>query len=417
MSDARDNGHTARQPGEGQSGGGQSDSWLAAPLLSFAFRPFFLLMALFGVVSMLVWVFTMHGRGPDILPPNTVFWHSHEMLVGFALAAVAGFTLTAVANWTGRPPVSRGELLTLVLAWLAGRAAMAFGGVLEPHWVALADMVFPVLLTLAMTREVLLAGNRRNFPIVVLLALLTLCNGLYHAAAMGLIDMRWEADRIGMYLLLHFLLLLITVIGGRIVPNFTANWLRAKGETRLPRQGGPIDRLVIPFTLLTGIFASLLPLNRMTGAMALGAALTHAWRLSRWRGLSTTSEPLLFVLHIAYLWLPVGYVLTAASVLGWGIPPMAALHALTVGAIGFMVLAVSSRVALAHTGRPLQAPRAVVIAYWLMLFAVVVRVLSPYGSAYFEMLDWSAAGWMACFAVYLRVYWPILMRPRVDADA
>jgi len=388
---------------------------LQSPLLSYAFRPFFLAMAIFAVLSMLVWVFAMHGRGPDFLPVNTVYWHSHEMLIGFAMAAVAGFTLTAVSTWTGRRPISGAWLLALVLAWLAGRVAMVFGGVLPAVWVAAIDMLFPLLLAVAMAIEVVLAGNRRHFPIVLLLLMMLLFNGVYHLAAAGYIDMQWDAERIGMYLLLHLLLIFITVIGGRIVPYFTANWLRAKGEARLPRQGGVIDRLVIPFTLLTGLFASLLPLNRMTGLMALGAALSHAWRLSRWRGLSTVREPLLFVLHVAYLWLPVGYLLAAGSVLGWGIQPMAALHALTVGAIAFMILAVSTRVGLAHTGRSLHAPRAVVIAYCLILFAVIVRVLSPYGSAYFEMVNWAAAGWMASFAVFLWVYWPILLSPRVDA--
>ena len=388
---------------------------LQSPLLSYAFRPFFLAMAIFAVLSMLVWVFAMHGRGPDFLPINTVYWHSHEMLIGFAMAAVAGFTLTAVSTWTGRRPISGAWLLALVLAWLAGRVAMVFGGVLPAVWVAAIDMLFPLLLAVAMAIEVVLAGNRRHFPIVLLLLMMLLFNGVYHLAAAGYIDMQWDGERIGMYLLLHLLLIFITVIGGRIVPYFTANWLRAKGEARLPRQGGVIDRLVIPFTLLTGLFASLLPLNRMTGLMALGAALSHAWRLSRWRGLSTVREPLLFVLHVAYLWLPVGYLLAAGSVLGWGIQPMAALHALTVGAIAFMILAVSTRVGLAHTGRPLHALRALVIAYCLMLFAVIVRVLSPYGSAYFEMVNWAAAGWMASFAVFLWVYWPILLSPRVDA--
>jgi len=386
---------------------------LKAPVFSYAFRPFFMLMALFAVVSMAVWISVMHGWGPESLPVNTAYWHGHEMLVGFAMAAVAGFTLTAVATWTGRPPVSGLPLLALVVAWFAGRLGMAASGVLPALWVAGLDMLFPLLLLGLMAREVGLAGNKRNYPIVFLMLLLNLFNGLYHAALLGFIDMRVDAERMGLYFLIHLLLLMITVIGGRIVPNFTANWLRARGIQNLPRQGGTLDRLVIPFTLLTGVFATLLPTSSMTGVMAMGAALAHSWRLARWCGLATWREPLLFVLHAAYAWLPIGYFLTAANVLGWGMPGMASLHALTVGAISFMVLAVSSRVALAHTGRPLQAPRLIVLGYLLLLFAAVVRVLSPYGSAYLTMLDWAAFGWILSFIVFLWVYVPILMAPSV----
>ncbi|NND55405.1 MAG: NnrS family protein [Gammaproteobacteria bacterium] len=385
-----------------------------AALWSYAFRPFFLLMSAFAVLSMLVWMFVMHGRGPDFLPANTVYWHSHEMLIGFALAAVAGFTLTAVATWTGRPPVSGHELLLLVLAWIAGRVAIVASGILPAVWVAAIDMLFPVLLAAFLAREIVLAGNRRNYPVVIVVSLFAVFNALYHSSTLGMIAMHWQVDRVALYLLLHLLLALITVIGGRIVPGFTANWLRAKGHSKLPRQGGVIDRLVIPLTLSTGLFATLVPYNPITGYLALGAALTHAWRLLRWRGLSTLSEPLLFVLHVAYAWLPIGYLLTAASVLGLGIPPVAALHALTVGAITLMVLAMSSRVALAHTGRPLHAPRAIVAAYWLMLIAVIARVISPYGTTYYQLLDLAAGSWIACFVIFLWVYGPILLRRRID---
>lgn len=383
-------------------------------LFSYAFRPFFLGMALYAVLSMAWWVLALYGRGPDYLPVNSAYWHGHELLIGFAMAAVAGFTLTAVATWTGRPPVSGMPLAVLVGSWLIGRVATAASGVLSSGWVAILDMLFPVILVALMAREVVAAGNVRNYPIAVVMTMLALFNALYHAGASGLLGAALDWERVGLYLLIHLMLLLITVIGGRITPNFTSNWLQARGSEKLPRQGGVIDRLVIPLTLLTGIWATFLPNEWLTGLLALGAALAHGWRLARWRGLATISEPLLFVLHVGYAWLPLGYLLTAASAFGWGVPPTSALHALTVGAIAFMVLAVSTRVALAHTGRELQAPRLIVLAYLLMLAAAVLRVLSPYGPFYLDMISWAAIGWILSFLLFLWVYAPVLMSPRVD---
>lgn len=377
----------------------------ARPFWSYAFRPFFLLSGLFAVAVVGVWVMTLHGDGPATLPPDTLTWHGHEMIVGFAMAAVAGFMLTAVATWTGRPPVSGLPLALLVCAWLAGRAAMLFAGLL-PAWVtAFFDLAFPVLLCALIAREVIGAGNRRNYPIVGLAALLATLNLLYHVGF----------DRPALYLLIHVILLLITVIAGRIVPNFTANWLRARGRTSLPVVSAALDRVTIAATIATGIGAAVAPASAITGVVAIVAAVAHAGRLARWRGLSTTSEPLLFVLHVAYTWLPIGYALSACAIFGLWFPPTAALHALTMGAIGSMILAVTTRVALAHTGRNLHAARLIVVAYCVLALAIVVRVSSSFaGGAYLDLVDLAAVGWMAAFAIFCWVYWPVLTGPRVD---
>jgi uncharacterized protein involved in response to NO len=375
------------------------------PFWSYAFRPFFLLNAVFAVAAVALWIMALHGAGPATLPDDAVAWHAHEMIVGFAMAAVAGFVLTAVATWTGRPPVSGTGLALLVAAWAAGRLAMLFAGVL-PAWVtAVADSIFPLLLTLAIAREVIAAGNRRNLPIVGVIAILSGLNIAYHAGA----------TRVTLYLLIHAILFLITVIAGRIVPNFTANWLRARGHEHLPVNHAWLNLATVVGTVATGIASAVAPTSVMTGILALFTAAAHAARLAGWRGFATTPEPLLFVLHVAYAWLPVGYALTGCAVLGWWFPPTAALHALTMGAIGSMILAVTTRVALAHTGRALHAARTTVVAYVVLALAVVARVLGfVTGDAYLDSVDVSALGWMLAFGIFAWVYWPIMIGPRVD---
>jgi uncharacterized protein involved in response to NO len=381
--------------------------------LNYAFRPFFLLNGLFAVVVMIFWVMALHGVGSAGLPADILMWHGHEMLVGFAMAAIAGFVLTAVATWTDRPPLNGVPLGLLVVAWLIGRGAMLFGGLLPAWLVGLIDLVFPILLVLYVGREIIGGSSRRNYPIIGITVLLALLDLVYHLGAAQVIP---GADRLAVYLLIHLALLLITVIAGRIVPNFSANWLRARGQTHLPTNNTLIDGTTILITLVTGVAASIVPASVITGLLAFAAALMHALRLSRWRGLATRKEPLLFVLHVAYLWLPVGYALTACSVFGWLFPPTAALHALTMGGVGGMILAVTTRVALAHTGRPLHAARLTVIAYCIFTIAVFIRVLGPVmESSSLALIDLSALGWIATFAIFSWVYWPVLTGPRVDS--
>jgi len=380
--------------------------------MSYAFRPFFLLNGLFAVVVVAAWLLALHGSKFAPLSTGVPYWHGHEMVIGFAMAAIAGFVLTAVATWTGRPPLQGNLLGVLVCSWLLGRLAM-LATAWMPYWlVASIDTVFPFLLVFLIGREVVGGGSRRNFPVVGIILALAVLNLLYHLGALRILP---GMDRLALYFLIHLLLLMITVIAGRIIPNFTANWLRARGHERLPASHSLIDGVTIVATIATAVSASLTPLGPVTGILATLAALSHAVRLARWQGLATTSEPLLFVLHMAYLWLPVGYALTALAAFDVVFPTTAALHALTMGAIGNMILAVTSRVALAHTGRSLHAPRLIVFAYAILNAAVIVRVLGPLSSgAYLEMIDLSALGWIVTFALFTGVYWRVLIGPRVD---
>ncbi|MGB7453277.1 MAG: NnrS family protein [Lysobacterales bacterium] len=376
-------------------------------LLSYAFRPFFLMNGIFAVLIIALWVMTLHGSG---LPGATPLWHSHEMLIGFAMAAVAGFSLTAVANWTGRPAIQGVPLALLVVSWLAGRLAMALSFWIPASLVFFLDMLFPVLLGLLLSREIIGGRSRRNYLLIAIIFVVAILNALYQLGAGQWLP---GADSLAIYLLIHTLLLLVGIIAGRIVPSFTGNWLRQQGHVQMPVNSDIVNKTALTLTLLVGLAASFIPAHPVTGVLAFVAALVHGLRLARWRAFATLSNPLLFVLHVAYLWLPVGYTLLGCAVFGWLFTPTAALHALTMGAIGSMVLAVTTRVALGHTGRPLHAARLTVLAYWLLMLAILVRVLGPLsGQGYMLMIDLSATAWILSFAIFTWVYWPILSGPR-----
>lgn len=370
------------------------------PLLSYAFRPFFLLAAAFAVFGLLVWVAAFRGASGAVLSP---WWHAHEMTLGFGGAVVAGFLLTAVATWTGRAPVRGGPLIVLLAAWLAGRVAML---VLEGAPAAAIDLLFPLLLTAYVVREVVAGGSRRNFGVAVLVALLAGIDAYYH----------FGNPRLAVHLLVHLLGLLIVVIGGRVVPAFTGNWLRMRGTTTTPPAASrPVELAVVPLTALAGLLLSFAPGSTAAALASLAAGALNALRLARWRGFAALSDPLVFVLHAAYAWLAAGYLLLGAAGL-LSLPLTAGVHALAVGGIGGMILAMMTRVSLGHTGRSLRAPAAAVLAYVLLGLAALLRTLSPFaGARSLPLIDASAAAWALAFAIFLVVYFPVLYGPRADA--
>ena len=391
---------------------------IISTLLSYAFRPFFLLGSLCTIIVMLLWIMALAGVGPVATYMNPMLWHAHEMLFGFVMAIVAGFVMTAVAMWTGRERLHGAPLGWLVAAWFAGRFAMALAGFLPVGLVASLDLVFPVLLSFFFAREVIAAGNRRNLVIVAVIVVIAILDVLYHVGAAGN-QAGSGLDRIALLLMIHVVLVLITAIAGRIVPNFTAGWLRGQGrdqEGRLPLSTAPVEMAVIVLTVITGFAATFAPTSLLTGIVAIATAGVHAFRLSRWNGLATRSEPLLFMLHVAYLWLPIGYALIAWSAFQSSYPASVALHALTMGGIGSMILAMTTRVGLGHTGRPLHAARLTVIAYIVLTLAIVARLLGPLiGPQYMRSVEVAAVGWIVTFAIFIWVYWPILTQPRADA--
>jgi uncharacterized protein involved in response to NO len=379
------------------------------PLLDYGFRCFFLAAGLFAGIAVFAWLSLLHGATWPGAPLNPLFWHIHEMLFGFVMAAMAGFLLTAVPNWTGQPPLRGAGLAGLLSAWLAGRLLMACGSALSPWLVAAVDLLFPVLLTVIIMRCLIIAGNRRNYMLGVLIALFPISNGVFHLGELGILD---TAQTI-IYLVPHLIVLLVAIIGGRIIPSFTANWLRLQGRTgQLPLTLPWLERSTLLLTIVTGIWFWLWwPTPTWGGALlAFATMLAHASRLFYWRGWQTWSNPLLAILHIAYGWLVAGYLLLGLSALSTSVSHSSALHAITIGAIGTMILAVMSRVALGHTGRPLQAARLTVIAYVLVSIAALSRIIAASTDSYSVWIDLSGMAWSIAFVAFVWVYWPILTR-------
>lgn len=382
-------------------------------LFSYTFRPFFLIAGAWAVLAIVRWMLILNGLASPPFGTNPVYWHAHEMIVGFALAVVAGFVLSAVATWTGRPAVSGLAVVWLVLTWLLGRIAVYYTGAIPVLETAMLDMLFPLTLCFFVAREVFGARNKRNYKVVAITIVLAAVNLLYHLGVAGFIQ---GADYIAIYLMIHGVILLVALIGGRVVPAFTANWLRGQGVEKLPRNNLPIDRMAIALTILVGLAVIFFPDRATVGYLAMSAALLHAVRVAQWRGLQTTRNPLLFVMHVAYWWLPIGYAMMSLASFGWAFTPTAALHALAMGGIGGMIIAMITRVPLGHTGRALHASRLTVATYVVLMLSVVVRVLSPWNMEnYLTILNFAAAGWCLAFAIFLWVYWPVLTQPSVKS--
>ncbi|MGI9264093.1 MAG: NnrS family protein, partial [Gammaproteobacteria bacterium] len=274
------------------------------------------------------------------------------------------------------------------------------------------ELSFPVLLFFLFAREVLSAQNKRNYLLVVLVGLFPLMDLAYLLSIGNTFapTLSWA-----IYFLPHFVVLLITIIGGRITPAFTGNWLRANNATRLPRTRPWLDMTALAATVAVGLADSLLPLSTVTGVLALVTAFVHGFRLSGWCGLATLSEPLLFVLHVGYGWIVVGYLMLAGASFFETLPSSSAFHAITVGAIGTMILAVMSRVSLGHTGRKLRASTLTVVCYVAVTVAALARIAAPLsGNGYALLIDLSAVAWTAAFTGFLAAYWGILTTPRTN---
>ncbi len=381
-------------------------------LFSYGFRPFFMLAVGYAAIAMALWIAQLNGWPAPPLAMTGVDWHAHEMFFGFAAAGVAGFLLTAVPNWTGRPPVKGWPLALLAGLWLAGRLAMIFGEHLGPAPVAVIDVLFLVVILGVTGAGVIAAGNRRNLPILGMLALLAIANGLTHTVAFD-VDGDW-AD-VGRRFGMHLFLLLIALIGGRIVPAFTGNWLRQTGRVEEPAPFGNFDKAVLAVAAAGALADTAMPGTLPAGGLLVVAGVLHLVRLGRWRGHLTLGVPIVWVLHLGYLWLAVGTLLLGLSALSDVAPRIAGVHALTAGAIGTMFVAVMSRASLGHTGRALVAGPATVTVYGLVSLAALTRTLAPWWDAAFgELLAVSAAAWIAGYGLFLAAYLPVWVGPRLE---
>lgn len=379
------------------------------PFLRGGYRPFFFGGAAWGLIALTLWLFALAGALSLPTHFDPVAWHRHEMLFGFVGAVIAGFLLTAIPNWTGRLPIAGYSLAGLAGLWLAARLAVLFSSVTGAFAAAVLDAGFFLVLAVLAGREVLVSNNR-NLPIVGVVLLFGAASAIDHAAVTALVpnpDLGWQFA-------LALVVLLISLIGGRITPSFTRNWMaKHKMAGPLPTQPGVFDLFVISvtaFALLTWMTG---PPGWVTMGVLTTAAILQAMRLARWRGLRTLRDPLVTILHIGYGWIPVGLLLLGLGAAGM-VPQTAAVHALTAGAMATMILAVMTRASLGHSGRELRANGATVSIYALVTLGALLRVTAPLGYLdYTVSMQLSALTWGGALLLFLIAYGPILWRPRL----
>ena len=380
-----------------------------APLLSLGFRPFFLLAGAAATLLMVIWGLQFqHGLSPGRI--MTASWHGHEMVYGYTVAVIAGFLLTAVKNWTGMQTPQGPFLFLLAFVWLSARLLALFTTP-SSYWLfAIVDLSLLPLLAIILVRLLLKSRNYRNLVFIAILLILACCNLIYHLGAVGVVV---HGERYGLYGGVYVVLLLISIMGGRVIPFFIE---RGLGVDLKARNNILLDAGSNLALLLLGVLHTSGNTSTITGMIAMMAAILHLVRLSRWYQKGLWRHPLLWVLVTAYAWLVGGIFLISLAC--FGLYDMSlALHALTIGGIGLVTMGMMVRVSMGHSGRPLVAPRHLPLAFVLLNVAVVTRV----GLAQFLPSAWYAdlvlvavAAWVAAFAIFLVRMVPVYLSPRVD---
>jgi uncharacterized protein involved in response to NO len=381
-------------------------------ILSYGFRPFFLLGAVWAGLLVAIWLPMLAGSFdlPTALAP--IEWHVHELVYGYVSAIVAGFLLTAVPNWTGRLPVAGTPLLQLVLLWTSGRIAVLFSSHIGIAIAAIVDLLFLASLSVIIAREILAGRKPGNLKVLVVVNLLLVGNAVFHWEAMSVQGSSSYGMRIG----IGATILLIILIGGRIVPSFTRNWLARAHPGRLPTPVNRFDAITIAAGAVAIACWVVLPQAAPTAALATAAGLLHTVLLGRWAGYRTAAEPLVLVLHVAYAFVPVGFLLLALAIAA---PELlgasGALHAWTVGAIGTMTLAVMTRASLGHTGQSLVASPTTQLIYVSIIIAAAARIVAAFDIWREGLLTVSAVAWVAAFSGFTLSFGPLLIKRRTDS--
>ncbi|WP_417605384.1 NnrS family protein [Oceanimonas baumannii] len=382
------------------------------PLFRLGFRVFFLGGALFSCTAMALWLLVL--RGAPLLPgvSNPVWWHAHEMIFGFGMAIIAGFVLTAMQNWTGIPGIRGWPLALISGLWLLPRLLMPLRGELNTL-VMLLDLLWLPLVAGFLAQPVIQVRQWRNLFFAPLLLVMTLLNALSYYAAF---THNWLLAERTFTTAALAIAALIAVMGGRVIPFFTA---RGTGTDK-PEPVRALEKLALGSIWLTTLGWLILPRTTLFNILlALGlavAALAHLVRLSRWHNKLTKGIPLLWVLHLGYLFIPAGLLAMAAALLNWGVTVSLASHWLTAGAMGTVILGMIARVSLGHSGRPLELKKPMVTAFILVIMAGLIRTLLPMLAPGLTSLvyDLSALAWVAAFGLFCRIYWPILTQSRAD---
>ena len=378
-------------------------------LFSYGFRPFFLGGALFAGVAIPAWIGILASTGNAALLSTARDWHVHEMLFGFLPAVIAGFLLTAVPNWTDRPAVKGRELMLLFAVWVVGRAAMALP-IGSPRLSALLDGAFLVCLAGVVWRELAAGKSWNQAPVGGVISLYACANLWFHLSVLS------DADTDGPFrMALALMMVLLTLIGGRLVPNFTREFLAGQGRAERLGRFSHVDTAAIGLVGMAAVSWTVFPQAHPTGWILLASGVVQVARLLRWYGWLTWREPLVFILHLGYAWVAVALFLLGCATLGLGLTKEDAVHALTAGAIGVMTLGVMTRASLGHTGRPRHAGPATVGVYTLVTCGAILRVLGPStGLPTTLMLGGAALSWSGAYLLFALVYGPYLLRPSLD---
>lgn len=385
---------------------------MKSSLFAYGFRPHFLLAGLAGLLLVPLWALSFIAGTPlgSAWPPT--LWHAHEMLFGFIASAVAGFMLTAVPSWTGQKGFAGRPLILLTVLWLAARLLIASSGLWPPLLTAALDLAFLPALALLLARPLLRQRNR-NSPLLIVLGLLWLTNLVFHVALLR------DDPPLAIHALIvgiDIVLILVTVVGGRIVPAFTSSALRQQSGAESVRSSAALSVLAVACMALVAVGDVFWPDRPIAGLIAALAACIQALRLLQWGTIRTLRQPIVWVLHLGYAWLPVGLALKAVALLAGSAFAAFWIHALTIGALTTMIMAVMTRASLGHTGRPLKVHSLITVGYLLLSAAAVMRVfgLSPFRLSYPVVIACSALLWTSAFAIFVGVYSPILWQPRVD---
>ena len=373
-------------------------------LLSYGFRPFFLLGAVYAGLTILAWLPLFNGELVLSTAFGPIDWHVHEMLYGYLPAIVTGFLLTAIPNWTGRLPIQGMPLLTLVAVWLAGRVAVTFSAEIGWLLAAIIDVSFLILVIAATAREIVAGKNWRNLRVIAMVTLLLAGNIAFHLEAHFNSSAEYGA-RIG----IAAIVLLLAVIGGRIIPSFTRNWLARENPGRLPAPFARFDVAVIGLSAATLALWIAQPVGKITAAALVATGALHIVRLGRWAGDRTWRDRLVLILHVGYAFVPFGFLLAGAAAIDM-VPADTGTHAWTVGAAGTLTLAVMTRASLGHTGNALNASVVTQAIYAAVVIASFARICSSLEPAWSRsLLHIAAFAWVAAFFGFAASYGPLLI--------
>ncbi|MGE5366470.1 MAG: NnrS family protein [Betaproteobacteria bacterium] len=381
-------------------------------MLSYGFRPFFLGAALWACIAMVLWIGLLSGLWTFAIGYGGIAWHAHEFLFGYIAAVMTGFLLTAIPNWTGRLPLQGKPLLALFVLWLAGRVAMLTTDWIGTGAATIVDCAYLLTVTALISREIVAGGNWRNLRVAVLVAFTAIANIVFQAEVLV-----HAGANYGLRLGVAAIVALIMVVGGRVTPSFTSNWLTRQGSQTRPAALGRFDIGAIVLGAIALIAWIAAPDWSGTAALLLVMAIAQAARLSRWTGARTWREPILFVLHLGYAFVPLGALVLSISIL-WPriMPTSGALHAWTTGAMGLMTLAIMTRATLGHTGRDVTSTPTTLAIYGAVLVAALARIAAPLLPAfYYQMLLTAGVAWFSAFAIFVLTYGPMLVRAKQTA--